>query len=51
VLVHAIGFHGHVWKRIAQALSRDYQVVALDRRGRGASPKPVTRALHKFLDA
>ncbi len=42
VLVHGTGFHGYVWKPIAQALSNDYQVFAIDQRGHGDSPKPET---------
>jgi len=40
VLVHATGFHGYVWKPIAQGLSRDGRVFALDQRGHGDSIKP-----------
>jgi pimeloyl-ACP methyl ester carboxylesterase len=40
VLVHATGFHGYVWKPIAQGLSRDHHVFALDQRGHGDSFKP-----------
>lgn len=40
VLVHATGFHAYVWKPLALALSRDCQVLALDQRGHGDSPKP-----------
>jgi pimeloyl-ACP methyl ester carboxylesterase len=40
VLVHATGFHGYVWKPIAQGLSRDARVWALDQRGHGDSVKP-----------
>lgn len=40
VLVHATGFHGYVWKPIAQGLSGDHHVVAIDQRGHGDSVKP-----------
>jgi len=40
VLVHATGFHGYVWKPIAQGFGRDHRVLALDQRGHGNSPKP-----------
>ena len=40
VLLHGTGFHGYVWKPIAQGLSRDCQVLALDQRGHGESVKP-----------
>src|SRR5262245_20701499 len=40
VLVHGTGFHGYVWKPIAEALSRDYRVLAYDQRGHGDSYKP-----------
>jgi pimeloyl-ACP methyl ester carboxylesterase len=42
VLVHATGFHGYVWKPIAQSLGPDHQVLALDQRGHGDSSKPDT---------
>lgn len=40
VLMHATGFHGYVWKPIAQGLSRDGEILALDQRGHGDSVKP-----------
>src|SRR5437870_4209238 len=40
VLVHATGFHSYVWKPVAQGLSRDFQVLAIDQRGHGDSDKP-----------
>jgi pimeloyl-ACP methyl ester carboxylesterase len=59
VLVHGTGFHGYVWKPIAQALSSHYQVFAIDQRGHGDSPKPESgyswdvfaADLHQFLTA
>lgn len=57
VLMHATGFHGYVWKPIAQGLSRDCQVLAPDQRGHGDSVKPeqgygwhaFAEDLHQFL--
>ena len=57
VLVHATGFLGYVWKPIAEGLSRDYHVFALDQRGHGDSAKPESgyawevfaNDLHRFL--
>jgi len=40
ILLHATGFHGYVWKPIAESLSRDHHVLALDQRGHGDSAKP-----------
>ena len=40
VLLHGTGFHGYVWKPIAQGLSRADRVLALDQRGHGDSFKP-----------
>jgi pimeloyl-ACP methyl ester carboxylesterase len=40
VLVHGTGFHGYVWKPVAQGLSLDARVFALDQRGHGDSFKP-----------
>jgi len=59
VLIHATGFHGYVWKPIAESLSRQYRVIAPDQRGHGDSEKPESgyawdvfgNDLHEFLDA
>lgn len=59
VLLHGTGFHGYVWKPIAQELGREAQVLALDQRGHGDSAKPETGYgwevfagdLHAFLAA
>ncbi|MBI4516517.1 MAG: alpha/beta hydrolase [Deltaproteobacteria bacterium] len=59
VLVHGTGFHGYVWKPIAQLLSQTFRVVALDQRGHGDSNKPESgytwdhfgNDLHGFLEA
>ncbi len=59
VLLHGTGFHGYVWKPIAQNLSRDGSVLALDQRGHGDSFKPehdyrwegFADDLHQFLTA
>lgn len=59
VLVHATGFHAYVWKPIAQGLSHDARVLALDQRGHGDSAKPESGYawgafagdLHGFLGA
>jgi pimeloyl-ACP methyl ester carboxylesterase len=40
VLHHGTGFHAWLWTPIAQALSRRYQVIALDARGHGDSDTP-----------
>ncbi len=40
ILVHGTGFHGYVWKPVAQGLSREARVFALDQRGHGDSYKP-----------
>jgi lipase len=40
VLLHATGFHAHLWDPIARRLAARFHVVALDLRGHGDSPKP-----------
>ncbi len=40
LLVHGTGFHGYVWKPIAQSLGKDARVFAVDQRGHGDSIKP-----------
>ena len=59
VLLHGTGFHGYVWKPIAQSLSGDGRVLAIDQRGHGDSFKPerdyrwegFADDLHQFLTA
>ena len=59
LLVHATGFLGAVWGPIAEALSAQYRVLALDQRGHGDSDKPPSgyhrldfvADLRAFLDA
>jgi pimeloyl-ACP methyl ester carboxylesterase len=40
LLLHATGFHAHLWDPIARQLSPRYRVFALDARGHGDSEKP-----------
>jgi pimeloyl-ACP methyl ester carboxylesterase len=40
LLVHGTGFCASVWNIVASDLARDFDVVAFDRRGHGASTKP-----------
>lgn len=40
LMVHGTGFHGYVWKPIAQGLAADHRVIAIDQRGHGDSVKP-----------
>ncbi|HWF49852.1 MAG TPA: alpha/beta hydrolase [Solirubrobacteraceae bacterium] len=41
VLVHATGFHGHVWRPIADELASRFSCVAPDLRGHGDSAPPA----------
>ncbi|NVN87684.1 MAG: alpha/beta hydrolase [Rhodopseudomonas sp.] len=49
LLLHGTGFVAEVWDEIANALTSRYTVYALDRRGHGASDKPIADRYH-FLD-
>lgn len=46
VLVHPAGFHGRVWKPVADALAAEFTCVAPDLRGHGDSPLPEDDDLH-----
>ena len=48
LLSHGSAFCAAVWQRVAEALSSEFVVYALDRRGHGASSKPV--AGYEFAD-
>jgi len=49
LLLHGTGFVAEVWDEIAAALADRYTVYALDRRGHGASDKPLAERYH-FAD-
>ncbi|WP_156971270.1 alpha/beta fold hydrolase [Knoellia sinensis] len=40
VLIHGIGHSGRVWETVPELLKDDYDVIAIDLPGHGASPKP-----------
>ncbi len=40
MVAHATGFHGRCYRRMAEALTPEFSVWALDQRGHGASGKP-----------
>jgi pimeloyl-ACP methyl ester carboxylesterase len=40
VLLHPSGFYGRIWEWVAQRLSPDYRVLAMDQRGHGLSEQP-----------
>lgn len=42
VLVHATGFHAHIWDPFLPELTPRFRVVTLDQRGHGESDKPAT---------
>ena len=42
VLLHATGFLAALWRRVAEGLRDDYDVVAIDVRGHGLSAQPET---------
>ena len=42
VLVHATGFHAHMWDWYAARLGERFRVIALDQRGHGDSSQPAT---------
>jgi pimeloyl-ACP methyl ester carboxylesterase len=51
LLAHGTGFCASVWSTIAIDLAHDFDVIAFDRRGHGASTKPVdTYHLDYFAD-
>src|SRR5436305_3572561 len=40
VCLHPSGFYGRIWEWVAQRLSPDYRVLAIDQRGHGLSEQP-----------
>ncbi len=42
VLAHGITDHGMCWRRVAQALEQEYDVIMVDARGHGHSDAPET---------
>ncbi len=46
LLLHGTGFVAEVWTEVAEALTRDYAVYAIDRRGHGLSHKPAPEHYH-----
>jgi pimeloyl-ACP methyl ester carboxylesterase len=40
VCLHPSGFYGYIWEWVAQRLSPDYRVLAVDQRGHGLSRQP-----------
>jgi pimeloyl-ACP methyl ester carboxylesterase len=40
VCLHPSGFYGRIWEWVAERLSPDYRVVAIDQRGHGLSQQP-----------
>ena len=49
LLLHGTGFVAEVWEEVANALTANYTVYGIDRRGHGASHKPAADLYH-FLD-
>jgi pimeloyl-ACP methyl ester carboxylesterase len=41
VCLHPSGFYGRIWEWVAQRLSPDYRVLAIDQRGHGLSEQPA----------
>lgn len=41
LMVHATGFHGHIWAPVADRLQRDFHCFSLDLRGHGDSGVPA----------
>ncbi len=48
VLMHATGFHGRCWIPLAQELTADFDVWAVDQRGHGASGKAPSGNYHDW---
>src|SRR5437762_12817525 len=40
VCLHPSGFYGRIWEWVAERLSPDYRVLAIDQRGHGLSQQP-----------
>ena len=48
VLVHATGFHAHVWLPLLPALRRRFKVFAFDLRGHGESQAPGAPEMYRY---
>src|SRR5713101_9254586 len=44
LLLHGLGANTHSWRHIVGALAPSYQIICLDLKGFGASPKPLDTA-------